>query len=67
MESSILKVEESQLLQPVLIEEVLQPSDHLSGPAPTAPCPYCVGGPRTGHSTPGGVSSDLCPDDVAVM
>jgi len=27
-----------------------------SGPTPTAPCPCCVGSPRTGCGTPGGVS-----------
>ena len=31
-EPSVLQAEEPKFFQPVLIEEVLQPSDHLCGP-----------------------------------
>jgi len=30
-----------------------------SGPSPTGPCPFCAGGSRAGHHTPGGVSPEL--------
>ena len=46
---------QAQLPQPFFIGEVLQPFDHLHGPAPTALLLSCTGGPRPGCSTPGGV------------
>jgi len=59
-EPSLVQAEQPQLSQPFLIEEVLQPLGSSlwpsSGPAPTAPCPACVGDSRAGCSTPGGVS-----------
>jgi len=33
-------------------------SSWSSGHTPTTPCPSCVGGSRTGRSTPGGVSQE---------
>ena len=45
-EPSLLQVEEPQLSQPILIEELLQPSNlwPSSKPAPTTPRPSCTGG-----------------------
>lgn len=40
------------LSQPVIISEVLQPSEYLHGLL----CPSYTGNSRTGHRTPGGVS-----------
>ena len=54
-EPSFLQAEGSPSSQPVLRGEVLQPADLLHGlplyPTPTAPCPTCVGGSKTGQST----------------
>uniref|UniRef100_A0A8B9U0X8 Secreted protein n=1 Tax=Anas zonorhyncha TaxID=75864 RepID=A0A8B9U0X8_9AVES len=47
----------SQLSEPVLIQQVLQSSNHLSNPcselALVILCPSCTGEPRTRRNTPG--------------
>ena len=57
-EPSLLQDEQSQLPQPLLIGEVLQPSDHLSDP-PLDPLQELHVLPVLGCSTPDGASQDL--------
>lgn len=57
-----LQAEQPHVSQPVLIEEVLQPSDYFCGshlnPQPTGPCLPCAEDLITGHTSLGGISPE---------
>ncbi|KFP03357.1 MKI67 FHA domain-interacting nucleolar phosphoprotein, partial [Calypte anna] len=59
LEPSLLQTEEPQLPQPAFPSPWSSLWPSLSCLAPRAPCPSCVGGSRTGHSTPGGAAQEL--------